>query len=132
MSNPKRVVVTGLGVCAPNGTGVENFTGALKAGKSGITHFPELEELDFRCQVGGAPDLSEEMLDTNFSPLERKRLKANGVIYGALAAREAWLSAGLEISNEKEGQTHWDRGAVFGAGISGIQTLREAIYKTEW
>ncbi|MFZ6050452.1 beta-ketoacyl-[acyl-carrier-protein] synthase family protein [Halocola ammonii] len=127
----RRVVVTGLGVCAPNGTGVEDFTGALKAGRSGITYFPELEELDFRCQVGGAPNLSEEMLDANFSPLERKRLKANGVIYGVLAAREAWLSAGLEIPDEKEGQTHWGRGAVFGAGISGIQTLREAIYKTD-
>jgi 3-oxoacyl-(acyl-carrier-protein) synthase len=127
----RRVVVTGLGVCAPNGVGVSDFTEAVKAGKSGISHFPELQELDFRCQVGGAPVLSEEILDVNFSALERKRLSANGVIYGVLAAREAWLSAGLQISEKGDGPTHWDRGAVFGAGISGIQTLREAIYKTD-
>ena len=32
----RRVVVTGLGVVAPNGIGVENFWDALMAGRSGI------------------------------------------------------------------------------------------------
>ena len=31
-----RVVITGLGVVAPNGVGVSEFTQALKNGKSGI------------------------------------------------------------------------------------------------
>ena len=49
----KRVVVTGLGVIAPNGHGIEAFETALKKGESGIRFIPELEELKFGCQVEG-------------------------------------------------------------------------------
>jgi len=43
----RRVVITGLGVCAPNGVGVKDFTEALMNGKSGIRHQSKLEELEF-------------------------------------------------------------------------------------
>ena len=40
-----RVVITGLGVVAPNGVGVSEFTEALKNGKSGIEFHQELIKL---------------------------------------------------------------------------------------
>lgn len=129
-SDRQRVVVTGLGVCSPIGTGMQAFEQSLRQGRSGIQHWPELEELNFRCQVGGAPDLSEELLEKYFSPLERKRMSARGVIYGIIAALEAWEMAGL--SSEDQGdEPAWKRGTVFGTGMSGVHTLREAIYKTD-
>lgn len=125
-----RVVITGLGVCAPNGLGISDFEKALRQGQSGIKHLPELAELGFRCQVGGIPPLTEAQREKYFSPLERKRLSAHGVIYGAIAALEAWEMAGLPLIPADEDPA-WDWGTVFGTGMSGVQTLREAIYKTD-
>lgn len=126
----RRVVITGLGVVAPNGVGLAEFEHAIKEGRSGVEFHQELKDLNFRCQVGGAPKLTEELLSKSFSDLERKRLSAKGVIYGILAGLEAWRHAGLEYNSAGD-QPFWDRGAFFGAGISGINTLRDAIYKTD-
>ncbi len=125
-----RVVITGLGIVAPNGVGVKDFEEAIKSGKSGIEFIPELEELNFRCTVGGAPKITDELLAANFTELELKRLTAKGVIYGILAGLEAWSDAGL-FQAETNAEPYWNYGTVFGAGISGINTLRDAIYKTD-
>ena len=50
-----RVVVTGLGVVAPNGLGVPAFEAALHDGVSGVAHVPELAERGFACQVAAIP-----------------------------------------------------------------------------
>ncbi len=130
MNNKNRVVITGLGVVAPNGVGIAEFEQAIKAGKSGIEFIPELEELNFRCTVGGVPKITEDLLAANFTELELKRLSARGVIYGILAGLEAWKDAGLAFA-ESDAEPNWDYGTVFGAGISGINTLRDAIYRTD-
>lgn len=57
----KRVVITGLGVVAPNGVGLDAFTHAIKNGISGIKHDTELERLQFSCQIAGKPEISAEL-----------------------------------------------------------------------
>ena len=57
----KRVVITGLGVVAPNGVGLAPFTDAIKNGVSGIKHDAELERLQFSCQIAGKPEISTEL-----------------------------------------------------------------------
>ena len=42
-----RVVITGMGVVAPNGVGLTEFTEAIKKGTSGITFHQNLKDLDF-------------------------------------------------------------------------------------
>lgn len=126
MNDKNRVVITGLGVVAPNGVGVKAFEQAIKGGKSGIEFMPELEELNFRCTVGGTPKITDELLAANFTELELKRLTARGVIYGILAGLEAWKNAGLAFA-ESDAEPNWDYGTIFGSGISGINTLRDAI-----
>ena len=101
-----------------------------KQGQSGIEFIPELEQLNFRCQVGGAPKISSKLLEETFSELELKRLAARGVIYGILAGLEAWRDAGLGFA-ENDSEPQWEYGTVFGAGISGINVLRDAIYRTD-
>ncbi len=51
----ERVVITGMGVVAPNGHGLKNFEQALRNGISGIRHHEHLAEANFACQVGGIP-----------------------------------------------------------------------------
>lgn len=121
----RRVVITGMGVAAPNAVGLANFETALRNGKSGIQFHPELEQLKFRCQIAGKPEISDEILQQYFTPLELRGLKSSGIIYGVIAGMEAWNDAGLESGTET---TDWDSGIIFGTGTLGVDKFREAIY----
>ena len=122
----KRVVITGLGVCAPNGVGLTDFTQALLDGKSGIRHQPNLEKLGFGCQVAGEPLVKDNLINSYFTPLERRGLNASGIVYGVIAGVDAWNDAGLVKNTTNE--PSWDRGIVFGTGILGVDKFREAIH----
>ena len=123
-----RVVVTGLGVCAPNGIGLETFEKSLFKGASGIRHDEELKRLLFSCQVAGRPNV--ELIDLNkyFSKVQLKGLDSSGIVYGTIAGLDAWKNAGLEPQLE---QPDWDSGIIFGTGILGVDKFREAIYKVD-
>jgi len=122
----KRVVITGMGVVAPNAVGLKNFKEALKTGKSGIRYFQELADLKFSCQIGGKPEISEELLQKYFTDLQLRGLSASGIKYGVIAGIDAWKDAGLNIENE--GEPDWNSGIIFGTGILGVDKFREAIH----
>ncbi|WP_321827537.1 beta-ketoacyl-[acyl-carrier-protein] synthase family protein [Maribacter dokdonensis] len=122
----RRVVITGLGVCAPNGVGLTDFTRALLDGKSGIRHQPNLEKLGFGCQVAGEPLVKDNLINSYFTPLERRGLNASGIVYGVIAGVDAWNDARLVKNTTNE--PSWDRGIVFGTGILGVDKFREAIH----
>lgn len=125
----KRVVITGLGIVAPNGVGVEEFSKAIQQGKSGIRFDAELERLQFSCQIAGKPIISEELKRDYFTELELRNFNANGILYGVIAGMEAWKNAGLsfEINEDPD----WETGTIFGSGTSGIDKFRESIYKID-
>ncbi|WP_298223283.1 beta-ketoacyl-[acyl-carrier-protein] synthase family protein [Flavobacterium sp.] len=125
----KRVVITGLGVVAPNGVGVAAFLNAIRNGISGIKFNPELERLQFSCQISGTPEISELMKEEYFTPLELRNFNSTGILYGVMAGMEAWKDAGLSIENNNE--PDWDSGTIFGTGTSGIEKFRESIYKID-
>ena len=125
----KRVVITGLGVAAPNGVGIAEFTHAIKNGISGIRHDQQLQELQFSCQIAGQPQISEELKSQYFTELELRGFNSTGILYGVIAGIEAWKNAGLpmEINEEPD----WNSGTIFGSGTSGIDKFRESIYKID-
>lgn len=124
-----RVVITGLGVVAPNGVGLEAFLHSIKNGISGIKYFEELEKLKFSCQIAGMPDVSTELALNYFSELELKNFSATGVLYGVIAGIDAWNDAGL--STERLNEPDWESGTIFGAGTSGVDKFRESVYKID-
>jgi len=124
-----RVVITGMGVVAPNGVGLKDFTSAIKSGRSGITFHSELEELKFSCQIGGIPEVSDELAREYFTELQLKNFNSSGILYGCMAGMDAWKDAGLTI--EKDSELDFDSGTVFGTGTSGVEKFREAIYKLD-
>ena len=63
----RRVVITGMGVCAPNGIGLTAFSEAMADGKSGIRFQPELEELGFGCQIAAKPELKGHRPSPSYS-----------------------------------------------------------------
>lgn len=122
----RRVVITGLGVVAPNGNGLAEFEDALRTGRSGIRKVPLLGELDFRCQVGGAPQGIRELAQKYLS--EEDLLAMNeAMIFSAIASIDAWKDAGLEVPERDGSEVNWDTGCVIGSGLSGIDTVSEKL-----
>jgi 3-oxoacyl-(acyl-carrier-protein) synthase len=124
----KRVVVTGMGVVAPNGIGLEAFTNAIRHGVSGIRFDQQLADLDFSCQIAGKPDVSNELALQYFTELELRNFNSTGILYGVIAGIDAWKDAGLKIDQDNP---DYDSGTIFGAGTSGIEKFRESIYKID-
>lgn len=124
MSN--RVVITGMGVAAPNAVGLEEFETAIRSGKNGIKFFPELERLKFSCQIGGKPEITQEKLEEYFTALQLRGLNSSGIVYGVIAGTEAWNDAGLQKAGNEE--PLWDTGIIFGTGLLGADKFREAIH----
>lgn len=124
----KRVVITGIGVVAANGIGKDAFHLSQSKGISGIRKIEEFERLKFSCQVGGIPEINDDILRKYFSDLELRMIDSSGIRYGVIAGLEAWEDAGLEIDKES---VDYDHGIIFGAGISGVNKFRDAIYKVD-
>lgn len=123
-----RVVITGLGVVAPNGVGLPTFTKAIKKGSSGISHFSVLETLNFSCQLGAKPIISEELKREYLTELQLRNFNSNGILYGVMAGMDALKDANIAIDSDSP---NWDLGIVFGTGTSGVEKFREAIYKLD-
>lgn len=109
----KRVVITGIGVVASNGIGVDNFMNALKKGESGIKHWEELEKLNLKCQIGGAPDLDSIDLGDYLPRLFAEKMTNKGIIYACLSGLEAWKDAGFEPNEDK---VDYNTGMIMGSG----------------
>jgi 3-oxoacyl-(acyl-carrier-protein) synthase len=121
----RRVVITGLGVLAPNGHGLDEFETALREGRSGIRHHAHLEELKFACQVGGIPQDVEQFQGQYLTDEELFAMNAN-MIYAAIGAIDAWQDAGFEVPGP-DVEADWDTGAIIGTGIGGIDTISETL-----
>ena len=125
----RRVVITGLGIVAPNGVGLDAFNNAIKNGVSGIKQDAELERLQFSCQISGTPEISEEVKREYFTELELRNFNSTGILYGVIAGMDAWKDAGLTLQQNEN--PDWDSGTIFGTGTSGIEKFRESIYKID-
>ena len=122
----RRVVITGMGVVAPNAIGLQDFDAALRAGRSGLRHVPRLTELKFGCTVAGVPAGADEIADAYFEP--DLLMAMNGSHrYGAIAAVDAWVDAGFERPDPADDRVYWEAGAVLGTGVGGLDTAGEKL-----
>lgn len=124
-----RVVITGLGVVAPNGVGIKEFTESIKKGKSGITFHQKLKDKGFSCCIGGIPNISEEKILDYLTPLQLRGFNSTSILYGCIAGIDAWKDSGFQVDHNS--QLDFDSGIIFGTGTSGIEKFRESIYKID-
>ncbi len=122
-----RVVITGMGIIAPNAHGLEDFEQALRQGRSGIRHLSRLEELNFSCQVAGVPSGYEELAREYFAP-DRLVAMNSGMIFTGIAGIDCWRDAGLPMPDPIEGPVDWETGAVIGTGVGGVDTLGDVVF----
>jgi 3-oxoacyl-[acyl-carrier-protein] synthase II len=88
----RRVVITGLGIISPLGTGKEPFWQSLVEGRSGIRRLTRFDPTGYDCQIGGEiPDASYKDL------IEPKRLRrmTNAAQLAVSGAQMALADAGL-------------------------------------
>lgn len=115
----KRVVVTGMGIISSIGNNKAEVVDALKEGKSGITHYPQYEELGFRSHVHGDIELDlDSLIDRKL-----KRFMGDSAAYAYLAMKEAIEDAALEENNISNTRT----GVVVGSGGGSNANLQESI-----
>jgi 3-oxoacyl-[acyl-carrier-protein] synthase II len=112
------VVVTGLGVLAPNGNDTHSFWDALTNGRSGIGSITRFDTTDHRVTIAG------EVKDFDPEPaMDRKEVRRNDpfVHFGVYAAHQAFVDSGLEMERANPERV----GVIFGSGIGGITTLED-------
>ena len=111
----RRVVVTGLGVCSPVGTGVARFWDALLAGRSGIAPITAFDASGLRSRIAGeVRDLDAE------AKLASRVLKrtARFTQLALVAAHEALAHARLPDGDTREGVA-----VVVGTGAGGFEVI---------
>jgi len=114
----KRVVVTGLGVISPLGSGLDKFWSALTSGVSGLGRITQFDPSDYSTQIAGEVDDFEP---TAYMDKREARKMDRFTQFSIAAARMAIEDAGLELDKLDRNRV----GVVFGTGVGGIKTLEE-------
>jgi len=121
MENRSRIVITGMGVVSPIGSGKEAFWRAVKEGVSGTRRMDGIIDLDGIPAKIGAPvkDFDPEALrELGRNP---KKLDRSAQLT-LIAAQEALEDSGLDLTKENMEQI----GVIIGTGIGGIQSLEKS------
>ncbi len=122
----RRVVVTGLGLVTPLGSGVEATWSRLLAGQSGarrITRFdPSNVVTQYACEIpfGDGSDGTFNP-DEWMEPKDRRKVD-DFILYGMAAATQAVRDAGIADLPEAE---KLRTGVMIGSGIGGLTSIAE-------
>ncbi|MSU62358.1 MAG: beta-ketoacyl-[acyl-carrier-protein] synthase II [Pedosphaera sp.] len=119
MAYDRRVVITGIGVVTPLGTGIETFWRNLLAGQCGIDKITAFDTTGYDCRIAG--EVKQFDAAPAFpSPKEARRadrFAQLGIMAGHLALKDSGLD--LDKSNRDE------IGVFIGSGIGGLHTTEE-------
>ena len=123
----RRVVVTGMGMVTPLGSGVDHNWSQIIAGKSGISRIEGFDVSDISCQIAGQVPGADAFgglnLDDWIDPREQRK-QDRFIQLGLVAACQAiedsdWKPQDRELQNRT--------GVMIGSGIGGL----ESIVKTD-
>jgi 3-oxoacyl-[acyl-carrier-protein] synthase II len=114
----RRVVVTGMGLVTPLGTGLDNVWDQILQGKSGIAPITRFDVSRHETKIAGEVK--------NFNPedyVHHKEVKKMDLfIYYALAAAQVAINdAKLEMTHEQSDRV----GVVVGTGLGGLPTIEK-------
>lgn len=118
----KRVVITGLGVLAPNGNTVPEYWSALCSGTSGIGPISYFDASEYPVKIAG--ELSGFAAEDHFDHREIRKLDPFS-IFALVCSQEALLHAQLNGENTDASRI----GVIIGSGVGGVQTLEDEKIK---
>jgi 3-oxoacyl-[acyl-carrier-protein] synthase II len=114
----RRVVVTGVGVVSPLGTGNRKNWESVSTGVSGIERLTRFDATDFPVQIAG------EVRDFNPEDfIEKKEIKKMDLFiqYALGAAHFAMEDSGFKVTDENADRV----GVLVGAGLGGLPTIEK-------
>jgi 3-oxoacyl-[acyl-carrier-protein] synthase II len=113
----RRVVITGVGLVTPLGTGTEANWSALLEGKSGIGRITRFNADGYACQIAG------ECRDFNAEAwVAKKDVKKMDLFihFGLAAVQLAWEESGLTVTEQNAERM----GVMVGSGIGGLNSIQ--------
>ena len=124
-----RIVISGIGVVSPFGSGRERFWEHISRGCSGTRAITDFDASEFACRVAApvaqvsVDDVPTLEGDDIWDPAYRADPKrySRAALIGVIAAREAWADAGLRIAEP-------NAGVVIGSGGGGIDVGERQYY----
>lgn len=114
----RRVVVTGVGLVTPLGTGTEKTWDGLMSGRSGVGPITRFDASAHGCQIAA------EVKDFDASDWFEKKQAKNldlFVQYGIVAAEFAMQNSGLKVTEELAERV----GVITGCGMGGLPTIEQ-------
>jgi 3-oxoacyl-[acyl-carrier-protein] synthase II len=109
----RRVVITGIGVISPNGTGTENFWDSLVHGRSGIGKITHFDASSYPSQVAGEVN---DFDPTNYMNPKNARRMDRFAQFSVASTRMALDDARIEISEKNSERI----GISLGSALGGI------------
>ncbi|KAA0987737.1 beta-ketoacyl-ACP synthase II [Pseudomonas sp. ANT_J12] len=129
----RRVVVTGMGLVSPLGSGVEAVWARLLAGRSGLRVLPDEVVADLPAKVGGVvPSLAEDAEagfdpDRATPPKEQKKMD-RFIMFAMEAARQALEQAGWQAQDANAQER---TATIIGSGVGGFGAIADAVRTTD-
>jgi 3-oxoacyl-[acyl-carrier-protein] synthase II len=97
MINPNRVVITGMGILAPNGIGLDAFWQSLLAGRSGIGPITLFDASDLKSRIAGEVKGFDPL--NYIEPEMKPKRMARHTQFAYAATMMALEDAGLQITD---------------------------------
>ena len=116
----RRVVVTGLGVVSPVGTGVEKFWNNLTAGVSGIDRIKRFDPVEWGLSVHIGGEVKDVDFLQFFDKKEAQRI-SDFIKFSIIATDEALKDSGLLDTKVDPYRV----GVIIGSGIGGLRDIEE-------
>ncbi len=114
----KRVVITGLGIISPVGTGLEKFWTSMTTGVSGIRRITRFDPANYNTKIAGEVTDFEP---TRYMDKKEARRMDRFTQFAVAASGMAVEDASLNLEHEDRDRI----GVILGSGIGGIETLEE-------
>jgi len=114
----RRVVITGMGVVAPNGIGVQSFWNSLVHGRSGVRKISHFDASSYPSQV--AAEVSDFDAANYMSPKSARRMDRFGQ-FGVACTRMSLDDANLEVTDKNSDRI----GIAMGSALGGIPSAEQ-------
>jgi len=114
----RRVVITGMGVVAPNGIGIENFWDSLVHGRSGIRRITHFDASSYPCQIAGEV---KDFDPLNFMSPKSARRMDRFAQFAVACTRMALDDAKIEITENNSDRI----GIALGSALGGFPIAEE-------
>jgi 3-oxoacyl-[acyl-carrier-protein] synthase II len=114
----RRVVITGLGIVSPVGTGITKAWQNIVEGKPGINRITRFDATPFACQIAG--EVKDFDVNEYLTPKDARRMDIF-IHYGLAAGIQAVKDSGIEVTERNAERI----GVNIGSGIGGLPMIED-------